>query len=176
MKKAAVLLMSLVLTLMLSGCGDVAPSPTPSPSPTAMPVLTPSPSPSPTPIPINVDFVATIDTSNSTPTVRIQTNLPDGFVLSIRIYRYFDGGYYLAQDGGNVWNGIYESKVFTDKGHPLPAGTYTLEIDSPRPKEQSQAVLDIIGRNGEAMNGATVKYSDIFDGKMIEYQKTFTIK
>lgn len=180
MRTSILFVFLVILVLLLSGCSTISPAPTPSPvptvEPTPTPVPTPSPSPTPTPPTFTVKLIATVDTTGNKPIVRVETNLPDGFELSFDISRFYDGGFYLAQDKNSVQNGTCESVAFSDKGKPLSPGNYTLEITSPAPRYQPKNVIDVIGDKGQAMDGRFAKYSDISEAKMIEYKTTFTIK
>jgi hypothetical protein len=56
---------------------------------------------------------------------------------------------------------------------PLAAGIYGIEVSSPLPGFQSEAVRKIIGRNGENLSGA-VRTS--MGSKMVEYKISKVLK
>jgi hypothetical protein len=94
-----------------------------------------------------------------------KTNLPQGMSLGLDL-RNAESKYF-AQDKIEVIDGRIVSSWFSDHGKPLAAGTYGIEVSSPLPEFQSEAVRKIIGRNGENLSGA-VRTS--MGSKMVEYK------
>jgi hypothetical protein len=79
------------------------------------------------------------------------TNLPDGMELMLGLGGFGDS--YYAQDKVKVNQGRFVSDWFSEHGKALRSGTYDIDISSPLPELQSQQVRNVIGKNGENLEG-----------------------
>lgn len=104
----------------------------------------------------------------------ITTNIPDSAELIIGLFG-LDNNEYKGQTKATVENGKVQTEWFSNKGNPLTNGEYELSISMSIPKLQPQAVQDVVGVNGELMDGDYVKKSDTFDAYSISKVTTINI-
>lgn len=104
--------------------------------------------------PINVGIEVKYYFENQKLYIESKTNLPEETELMVIVSN--ESGYF-AQDRVKVENGGFKTNGFTNKGKPL-TGQYTIEISTPMPEAQdSAAVKEKIGINGEFLIGKNVK-------------------
>jgi hypothetical protein len=90
------------------------------------------------------------------------TNLPNGMELMIELHKV--GGGYAAQDKVAVANGRFTSDWFSERGKPIPPGTFEISVSSPLPALQPEAVRAVIGQTGENLTGSI---STMMGSKMV---------
>ncbi len=158
MKKLVALVLSTFL-LLLSSCSFTSPVDEAS---TSMPTSTPAPTvtPTSTPTPDFLDVFLNIEAlgEDGKPEFSIQTNLPDGTVLSVE-FSINDPPDDVAEDifeqlTLTVRNGQASTQPFTNDGKPL-VGQYTFYI-SVFPGSQPEQIQAIIGSDGEFLDGDLV--------------------
>lgn len=87
-----------------------------------------------------------------------ETDLPSGMELMLGLRRpEID---YWAQDKIVVNNGGFRSEGFSDRGRPLPAAIYEVQVTSPLPRLQPSSVRYVIGEQGQNLSGPAVVQED----------------
>ena len=94
-----------------------------------------------------------------------KTNLPHGMELMLGLRG--TSSKYFAQDQGAVIDGRIVSSWFSEGSKPLRSGTYEIEVSSPLPALQPQAVRAVIGQTGENLVGPIRTW---MGSKMVEYK------
>ncbi len=100
-----------------------------------------------------------------------KTNLPNGMALMLGLRD--TASKYFAQDKVEVRDGGFVSAWFSDRGKPLHASTYEVEVSSPLPVLQPPAVRARIGEEGENLSGPVRSW---MGSKMVEYKVRKTLK
>jgi hypothetical protein len=96
-----------------------------------------------------------------------KTTLPNGMSLMISL-RASDGGYF-AQDTVRVSSGAYRSAAFSDRGSPLPAGSYRVSISSPLMGMQPELVKRALGDSGKGIPKEIREKSDFGEAYTVRY-------
>lgn len=82
---------------------------------------------------------------------------------------------YIAQGKAVVSSGQFRAGPFSQKGAPLDAGAYQIEVSSPIASLQPPSVRAVIGQDGEKLAGPLSRRSVLGQGKVLEYQTMTTI-
>lgn len=106
---------------------------------------------------------------------RVETNLPDGMTLMLRLTNSDKSGNW----GGdyNINNGTFETDWFYDDSRPgdrMKSGDYTLEISSTYILVQPQYIKDMLGNKGENLTGKYVENS-VAGGNLVRYTEKIHI-
>ncbi|MGQ7792966.1 hypothetical protein ACUN0C_11200 [Faunimonas sp. B44] len=92
------------------------------------------------------------------PTIRGDTNLPDGTELLIMVSR--EDIEYRAEEKVNVAGGHFEAGPFLWTGDDLPGGNYSVEVLMPAPAVQSDSVRKVTGEQGERLTGPLIQNTE----------------
>lgn len=137
-----------VVILLVGGCSA---SPAPEPSAAAE---TPS---ADTPLEVNVTMSVVLNGDGSV-SVTAESNLPDGTELGASVFQ--EGGF-MAQDSQTLQGGTVSFGPFSDKGNPIPSGTYDVSVTMPIARNQPDEVKAVIGEAGENLTGPLVSEESI---------------
>ncbi|MCD8329297.1 MAG: hypothetical protein LUC27_01200 [Lachnospiraceae bacterium] len=98
-----------------------------------------------------IDVTLDVESDNSSGAVyfTVNTNLPDDTVLMFKLTNDDD---YTAQSKVSVVGGVATSEGFSKNGENL-SGHFTLTISTPLAKTQPESVMEIIGSEGEFLQG-----------------------
>ncbi|GEL48472.1 hypothetical protein CHO01_35880 [Cellulomonas hominis] len=135
--------------LLVGGCSPSAPPPAPAQT------AEPTPEDASLEVELAMNVVLNEDGSVS---VTAQTNLPDGTELGSSVFQ--EGGF-IAQDSGTLQNGAIAFGPFSDKGNPVPPGTYEVSVTMPIARNQPDDVKAVIGDAGENLTGPLVTEESI---------------
>jgi len=109
--------------------------------------------------------------TSSRPTFKGTTNLPDGARLTLIVSRKESA--YRAEVSAEVRSGRFSVGPISQRGSDLNPGLYSLEISLAIAGNQPAAVLDVIGKRGEKLEGALVRRNG--DTRTIRYATTFQV-
>jgi len=151
-----------VALLMVGGCSGSTPDPQP-------PVAAESSAPATIEVELTMDVVVNDDGSVS---VSAESNLPDGTELGGSV---FAEGAFTAQDPAVLQGGVAEFGPFSNKGAPLPAGTYNVSVTMPIARNQPDEVKAIIGEHGENLTGPQVSKESITGDAVVEISEPLVI-
>ncbi|NMR21659.1 hypothetical protein [Cellulomonas fimi] len=90
--------------------------------------------------------------------VTAESNLPDGTQLGSSVFQ--EGGF-MAQDSQTLRDGTVSFGPFSDKGDPIPSGTYDVSVTMPIARNQPGEVKAVIGDAGENLTGPLVSEESI---------------
>lgn len=138
-----------VVILLAGGCSASTPDPEPSET-----TETPS-AESPLEVDLTMSVVLNGDGSVS---VTAESNLPDGTELGSSVFQ--EGGF-MAQDSQTLQGGTVSFGPFSDKGSPIPSGTYDVSVTMPIARNQPDEVKAVIGDAGENLTGPLVSEESI---------------
>ena len=118
---------------------------------------------------LTMDAVVNDDGSVS---VTAESNLPDGTELGGSV---FAEGSFMAQDPAVLRGGMAEFGPFSNKGAPLPAGSYQVSVTMPIARNQPDEVKAIIGEHGENLTGPQVSKESITGDAVVEISEPLVI-
>ncbi|AHI24201.1 hypothetical protein H845_237 [Komagataeibacter xylinus E25] len=108
------------------------------------------------------------------PVIDIATNLPENMDVSVDINPV--GGGFDAGDIYQVHNGHVHVGPLSDNGADVLVGPYNLLITSTVSQFQNDPkVQQLLGDNGQNLNGPDVKESAMGLGRVIDIRRTFTV-
>ena len=122
--------------------------------------------------PIEATIMATADGPSANPAIIGTTNLPDGTTLIIIVESRENK--FLELDKVTVQNGHFQSQQFSRDGHPLHAGTYSVNVQMPVKLVQPESVTAIIGSGGANLTGSLVRTET--NGVTVNYESSFTVR
>lgn len=135
--------------LLVGGCSASTPDPVPSEV-----AETPSADSS-----LEVDLTMSVVLSgDGSVSVTAESNLPDGTELGASVFQ--EGGF-MAQDSQTLQGGTVSFGPFSDKGSPIPSGTYDVSVTMPIARNQPDEVKAVIGEAGENLTGPLVSEESI---------------
>ncbi len=117
-----------------------------------------------------VGFQPTIDIFIENPLQPIfhgTTNLPDGAELILSLSRPDSG--YMAQDKVTVADGHFTTSQFSQSGHPMNPGLYSIEASMSIAELQPGSVQAVIGHNGERMSGRLIN-KGVLGGNVLDFK------
>ena len=123
---------------------------------------------------LTISIKETMETKDGKVRFNITTNIPDSAELMIGLSG-LDNNDYKGQTKATVKNGKAQTEWFSSKGNALTDGKYELSISMSMPKLQTQAVQDIVGVNGEFMEGKYVEKLDDLESYFISKVTTITL-
>lgn len=138
-----------VIVLLVGGCSASTPEPDPSEA-----AETPSAD-----APLEVDLtMSVVLNGDGSVSVAAESNLPDGTELGSSLFQ--EGGF-MAQDSQTLQNGAVSFGPFSDRGNPIPSGTYDVSVTMPIARNQPDEVKAVIGEAGENLTGLLVSEESI---------------
>lgn len=148
--------------LMLGGCSGSTPDSQP-------PAAAESSAPGTIEVELTMEVVLNDDGSVS---VTAESNLPDGTELGGAVFA--EGGF-SGQDPQMLQGGRAEFGPFSDKGAPLPAGTYDVSVTMPIARNQPDDVKATIGEHGENLTGTQVSKESITGDAVVSVSEPLVI-
>ena len=121
--------------------------------------------------PIEAMISVTADGPSANPAIIGATNLPDETTLIIIVQSRENN--FLELDKVTVQNGHFQSQQFSRDGHPLHAGTYSVNVQMPVKLVQPENVRAIIGSGGANLTGSLVQTET--NGVTVNYQSSLTV-
>jgi hypothetical protein len=121
--------------------------------------------------PIEATISVIADGPSANPTIIGTTNLPDGTNFIIIVENRENK--FLELDKVIVQNGHFQSQQFSRDGHPLQAGTYSVNVQMPAKLEQPESVMAIIGSGGANLTGSLVRRET--NDVTVNHQSSFTV-
>jgi hypothetical protein len=105
-------------------------------------------------------------------TVSAVSNLPDGTELGSTV---FQEGSFMAQDSQTLHDGTATFGPFSDKGNPIPSGTYDVSVTMPIARNQPEDVKAIIGDAGENLTGPLVSEESITGDAVVSVSEQLVV-
>jgi hypothetical protein len=105
------------------------------------------------------------------PTIKGVTNLPDGTKLAVIVSRKESA--YRAEAATQVRSGRFAIGPLSQRGNDFNPGLYNLEISVVTAADQPSSVRDVIGKQGEKLQGPLAKRDG--DSRTVRYTRTFQV-